>query len=83
MKSKDIKSLHDKTKDELLQLASDIKKELFQLRLDKSQNKLKNQRSLSTKRKDIARILSVLNIKLSVVPSQTEQKEPNRKGAVK
>lgn len=60
MKTKDIKNLHTKDKIELKQMAQDLKKEIFSLNLDKVQNKLKNQRSIFEKRKDLARVLTIL-----------------------
>lgn len=63
MKSKDIKNLQSKTKEELTQLIKDLKKEVFSLRLDLAQNKLKNPRAIFNARKDIARAMSVLGFK--------------------
>ena len=58
-KKKDTKSnLIGKTKQELQTMVQDARKELFNLRLDNSQRKLKNTSSLSFKRKEIARILT-------------------------
>lgn len=57
-KNNDKNTLVGKTKEELVKLAADARKELFNLRLDNSQRKLKNTSSLMTKRKEIARILT-------------------------
>ncbi|HSW97998.1 MAG TPA: 50S ribosomal protein L29 [Candidatus Saccharimonadales bacterium] len=47
-----------KSKNELVKMLVDARKELFNLRLDNSQRKLKNTSSLTTKRREIARILT-------------------------
>lgn len=60
MKKKDITALHTKDIKELLVSKKEIQDALFKLRLEKSQKKLKNLRSIFMKRKDIARILTVL-----------------------
>lgn len=60
MKRKDIKELHTKEKGELMALLQSAQGELFTLRMDHSMKKLKNTRSLFNKKKDIARILTVL-----------------------
>ncbi|HSW88946.1 MAG TPA: 50S ribosomal protein L29 [Candidatus Saccharimonadales bacterium] len=58
-KKKDNKNnLVGKTKQELATMIADGRKELFNLRLDNSQRKLKNTSSLTMKRKEIARILT-------------------------
>lgn len=59
MAKKDKKDvLLGKTKGELVKMVLDARKDLFNLRLDNSQRKLKNTSSLMTKRKEIARILT-------------------------
>lgn len=63
MKKKDIVSLHDKEIEELKQMAQEAQKDLFLLKLDLANHKLKNMRSVFQKRKDIARILTVLRKK--------------------
>lgn len=58
-KKKDTKNnVIGKTKQELATMLMDARKELFNLRLDNSQRKLKNTSSLTMKRKEIARILT-------------------------
>lgn len=57
-KKENTNNLVGKTKEELKTLLSDARKELFNLRLDNSQRKLKNTSSLTIKRKEIARILT-------------------------
>lgn len=60
MKTKDIKELHLKTVQELKDLFKTAKEDLLELNLSHSQSKLKNTSSIFTKKKDIARILTVL-----------------------
>lgn len=64
MKSKDKKELHSKSVKELQKLATDAKDELVGLKLDKTQNKLKNTSLLSIKRKEIAQMLTIMRIKI-------------------
>ncbi len=61
MKTKDKKELFNKTEKELRAMFKDAKEELFNLRLEHAQNKLKNKRSIYTKRKEIAKILTVIS----------------------
>ena len=63
MKTKNKKELHLKSLQELKKLAMDTKDELSDLKLDKTQNKLKNTSLLSLKRKEIAQILTVIKMK--------------------
>lgn len=63
MKTKDKKDLFTKTDKELKKLLLDAKDNLFNLRIDLSQNKLKNTTSLMLKRKEIAWILTALREK--------------------
>ena len=59
MAKKDKKNnLLGKNKNELQKMLEDARREFFNLRLDNSQRKLKNTSSLTTKRKEIARILT-------------------------
>ena len=59
VKAKDKKNnLLGKSTHELKTMLASARRELFNLRLDNSQRKLKNTSSLTTKRKEIARILS-------------------------
>lgn len=60
MKSRDIKDLHSKTVDELRKMIQEAKENLFQMKLDATQFKVKNTSSLTTTRHDIARMMSVL-----------------------
>lgn len=63
MKRKDIRELHTKDMVELRVLLADIKEEQFKNKMDQASHKLKNTRSLFGKRKDVARILSVIQEK--------------------
>lgn len=60
MKTKDIKDLHTKTEDELRGMYKTAKEDLLELNLSKSQGKLKNTSSIFSKKKDIARVLTIL-----------------------
>lgn len=63
MKSKDKKLLHEKSLNELKKMVSDIKEVIFLEDLSKTQNKLKNTRSTFLKRKDVARMLTIIRQK--------------------
>lgn len=63
MKTKDKKELHLKSLKELNKLVDDAKDTVVGLRLDKTQNKLKNTSQLSLKRKEIAQILTIIRMK--------------------
>lgn len=63
MKSKDKKDLFTKSATELKKRLNDGRDELFNLKLDLSQNKLKNTKSITLKRKEIALILTALKEK--------------------
>lgn len=63
MKTKDKKELFTKSIDELEGLLKETRRALLTLRLEKSQNKLKNTRVIFLKRKDIARMLTALRQK--------------------
>ena len=60
MKTKDKKELHLKSLEELNKEVLDAKDALVGLKLDKTQNKLKNTSQLSIKRKEIAQILTII-----------------------
>ena len=66
MKRRDIKALHDQSVPELRKTLHDVRAELYTLRLDKNQFKLKNTSSLSTKRADVARIMTIIKEKEAV-----------------
>jgi len=60
MKKKDKKLIQEKSLDELKVSLKEARNILFTLKIEKSQNKLKNTRSLFHKRKEIARILTAI-----------------------
>jgi large subunit ribosomal protein L29 len=57
-KTENKNNLIGKTIEELKTMLADARKDLFNLRLDNSQRKLKNTSSLTAKRKEIARVLT-------------------------
>lgn len=63
MKTNLKKELHQKTIEELRSLLQNIIDELFSLRLEKSQKKLKNTSLIAVKRKDLAIIQTILKEK--------------------
>ena len=63
MKTKDKKELFSKSIQELKNLLKSAEDVLFAMKLEKSQNKLKNTRSIFWKRKEIANILTVVRMK--------------------
>lgn len=67
MKNKDKKDLYTKNIQELRKLLKECYDGLLSLRLQKEQNTLKNTSSLTLKRKEIAVILTILNLKKEVV----------------
>lgn len=63
MKKKEKENIKLKTITELRKLLKDAEDSLFKSKLDKSQNKLKNQRQIFWERKKIALFLTVINEK--------------------
>lgn len=63
MKKQDIERMSGKTYAELLKDLKEIRKELIKLRIDMSLKKVKNTNLVSEKKKNIARILTILSIK--------------------
>lgn len=53
--------LRKKDKKELMTLVQDLKKKLSEMRFKLSANKVKNTKEMSNAKKEIARILTVLN----------------------
>lgn len=76
MKTKDKKELFSKNIEELKNLLKSAQDVLFQLKLEKSQNKLKNTRSIFWKRKEIANILTVVREKERTEKERTERSSP-------
>lgn len=76
MKTKDKKELHTKSTKELKNLITEAKKTLAELKLESTQNKLKNTRSLTLKRKEIAQMLTIVRMKeLAEVQAEKIKKE--------
>ena len=63
MKSKDIKALHSKDMPELRKMLKEVQTHLADARLEQSMFKLKNTRSLFTKRKEMAVIKTIMKEK--------------------
>ncbi|MDP2649581.1 MAG: 50S ribosomal protein L29 [bacterium] len=76
MKSKVKKELHSKTIKELEAALKEAKDQLFSIKLEQASKKLKNLRSIFEKRKDIAKIMSILKEKelLNSTPVQSGSK---------
>lgn len=71
MKVNDRKELHSKTVEELEKLLEEAYNTLSQLKLDNEQNKLKNTRSMTNTRKEIAVMKTLINEKAKAVSSAT------------
>jgi len=56
-----IKELHEKNKEELARLLSEKREVLRKLRFDVASKQIKNNREIRKTRKDIARILTLIN----------------------
>ncbi|KKQ68092.1 MAG: 50S ribosomal protein L29 [Candidatus Nealsonbacteria bacterium RIFCSPLOWO2_12_FULL_39_31] len=67
-----ITELNQKTKEELKKTASDLKEKIRQFRFDLSSGKVKNVKSIRAARKDVARILTIMNLKNSSSVKSTE-----------
>jgi ribosomal protein L29 len=63
MKIKDKKELHNKNEDELRSMLKGVHEELEALRLDKTQNKVKNTSELTNMRRKIAVLQTILQEK--------------------
>lgn len=63
MKAKDKKAIREKTLGELKTHLAQVREALYLLKLDKSLGKLKNTRSISEKRKEVAQILTIMKEK--------------------
>ena len=71
MKLRDIKELHTKTKEELRTMLKETAASLSSAELEHAQRKLTNTTSLSSMRADIARIKTVLHMKMAETVSET------------
>jgi hypothetical protein len=63
MKSNDIKALHAKAKDELVKMKTDLIVEISKLKKELIDKKLKNTSLIKIKSDDLARVLTLLNLK--------------------
>lgn len=63
MKLRDRKQIFEKSQKELIKDLKEAREALLNLKLEKSQNKLKNTKSLFWKKKEIALILTILKEK--------------------
>lgn len=66
--TKKIDTIAQKSLGELQTLVKDLKKQLMKLRLDQAKNTLKNTRSLTNTRKQIAQALTAIGTKKGVRP---------------
>lgn len=66
---KDLKEIVNKSDKELVTALSEKREELINLVLDNKQNKLKNTRSIFNKRKEIARVLTLIRERSLAVKS--------------
>lgn len=72
MKLKDKQVIKTSSLQELGNLLGKMRDELFLLKLDKTQNKLKNTRSIFQKRKEIALVLTLIQ-EFKLMPKQKEK----------
>jgi len=79
MKAKEKKDLRGKTGKELRELLSEKRDKLSTLRVEQSQNKLKNTREIFILRHDIARILTFLREAEFVQESEKKTQEKDKK----
>lgn len=63
MKRKEIKALHEKTKEELEKILEEARLSLVKLRTDLASGKTKNVSALARKRDEIAQILTIIKEK--------------------
>lgn len=78
MKKKIKDEIKLKTIPELNKIVKESEELLFKLRLDKSQNKLKNQRQIFWERKRIALVLTLINEK-EEIDQMTKDKIPSKR----
>lgn len=70
---KDLREIANKSEKELMDLLKTKREELFNLVIDNKQNKLKNTRSIFNSRKEIARILTLINEKKLALSKEAER----------
>ena len=81
MKKSDFQQLKTKNPKELLKKATEEKKELTTLLMERSMGKLKNMHKIGFLKKDIARIMTVL--KLKEIEGKSEKESAADKGGKK
>lgn len=69
---KDIKDISSRTEKDLKDLLKSKREELFKLKLDNKQNKLKNTRIIFNTRKEISRVLTLIREK-ELAPKEEKQ----------
>lgn len=67
MKKNELKELHAKTHEELVKMLGEARLIIAQSQMDKSMGKLKNTNFINTKKKDVARMLTLLGQKMEGV----------------
>lgn len=83
MKTKDKKELLTRSVSELKKLLEEARKAIVSLKLDHQQNKLKDTRSIFNKRKEIAVLQSIINLKKIVEGEVKEAVKKVTKGGSK
>lgn len=78
-----IKELREKKKDELLKLLEEARSELVKLRLERKTGSLADGSAIRKKRKEAARILTVLGEKEILKEAEKIVEEPKEEKAVK
>jgi len=73
MKKEEIKQLNVKPESELTKLAAELKEKLWNLRKDLVAGKVKNIQEIRQAKKDVARILTALNIKKMISVETTKK----------
>lgn len=63
MKKKELGEIKNKNKGQLQKMVSDLRKELSNMHIESSMGKIKNLHQIKNKKKDIARVLTVLSFK--------------------
>ena len=79
MKINDKKELFTKSALELKKLLDEAVKAVVDLKLDHKQNKLKDTRSIFNKRKEVAILKSILNVKMAIETVKEEVKKVEKK----
>lgn len=81
MKVNEKKELHNKTYEELAKLLTDTKAEIATMKIDAKLGKVTNTSLIRTKKKDVARIMTLLTTKQP--EKKDEQKEEKKKEVTK